>query len=60
MSITNFLILAFMLIICVQPNAAVRSAFLSDPLDGVVGIIVPGFALLYTTYFTASIVAETT
>jgi len=32
------------------PNAAVRGAFLSDPHDGVIGIIVSGFALLYPTY----------
>ncbi|OGW52900.1 MAG: hypothetical protein A2Z46_00450 [Nitrospirae bacterium RBG_19FT_COMBO_55_12] len=28
----------------------VRGAFLSVPLDGVVGIIVSGFVLLYPTY----------
>ena len=31
-------------------NAAERGAFFSDPLDGVVEIIVSGFALLYPTY----------
>jgi hypothetical protein len=29
---------------CFMYNAAVRGAFLSDPLDGVVGFIVSGFA----------------
>jgi hypothetical protein len=33
-------------------NTTVWGAFLSDPLDGVVGIIVPGVALLYPTYKT--------
>jgi hypothetical protein len=33
-------------------NAAVRGAFHSVPLDGVVGLIVPGCALLYPTYET--------
>lgn len=33
-------------------NAAVRGAHFSDTLDGVVGIIVSGFALLYPTYGT--------
>ncbi len=31
-------------------NAAVRGAVLSDPHEGVVGIIVSGFASLYPTY----------
>jgi hypothetical protein len=35
-----------------RSNAAVRNAALSVSLDGVVGIIVSGFALLYPTYET--------
>ncbi len=33
-----------------MPNAVERGAFHSDPLDGVVVIIVSEFALLYSSY----------
>jgi hypothetical protein len=36
----------------VYDNAAVRNAFLSDSLDGVVGISVSSFVLAYSTYVT--------
>jgi hypothetical protein len=33
-----------------RENAAVRGAFLSDSLDGVVGLIVPSFPLPYSAF----------
>jgi hypothetical protein len=36
--------------------AAVRGAFFSDPLDGVAGIVMPSFALLYPAYLTGCII----